>query len=194
MDAHGAEALTMRRLAEELGMSPMALYRYFPSKTKLMDAAIEIAAPEVELPEPGAGPWREQLAELARALFRAGVRHPSVARERFNRPLQTPGAMRVTDRAIALLLEAGLSRGEAVAAFKALLVHTLAAAAFAAAESRPEIRERAKERHASLSAAELPAMAAVGAELTAALGNDDAFELGLSALLGEVERRGRRNG
>ena len=192
MDAHGAEALTMRRLAEELGMSPMALYRYFPSKTELMDAAIEIAAPEVELPEPGAGPWREQLAHLARALFRAGVKHPSVALERFNRPLQTPGAMRVTDRAIALLLEAGLNRREAVAAFKALLGHTLAAAAFAAAESRPEVRERAKERHESLPAGELPAMAAVGDELTAALGSDDAFELGLEALLGEVERRGRR--
>jgi AcrR family transcriptional regulator len=30
MDAHGSEALTMRRLAEELGMGTMALYRYFP--------------------------------------------------------------------------------------------------------------------------------------------------------------------
>jgi AcrR family transcriptional regulator len=190
MDAHGAEALTMRRLAEELGMSPMALYRYFPSKTELMDAAIELAAPQVALPEPAGGPWREQLAELARALFRACVRHPSVALERFNRPLQTPAAMRVTDTTIALLLEAGLSRKEAVAAFKALLVHTLGAAAFAAAESRPEVRERAKERHASLPAEELPAMAAVAGELTAALGSDEAFELGLSALLDEIERRG----
>jgi TetR/AcrR family transcriptional regulator, tetracycline repressor protein len=189
MDAHGTEALTMRRLAQELGMSPMALYRYFPSKADLMDAAIEIAAPEVELPEPGAGLWRDQLSELARALFRAGVRHPSLARERFNRPLQTLGALRVTDRAMALLLEAGLSKRDAVAAFKALLVHTLAAAAFAAAESRPEVRERAKERHASLPAKELPSMASVAGELTAALGSDDAFELGLAALLDEIERR-----
>jgi TetR/AcrR family tetracycline transcriptional repressor len=192
MDSHGTEALTMRRLAEELGMSPMALYRYFPSKTDLMDAAIEIAAPEVQLPEPGRAPWREQLAELARALFGAGVMHPSVARERFNRPLQTPGAMRVTDGAIALLLEAGLSKRDAVAAFKALLVHTLAAAAFAAAESRPEVRESAKQRHASLPAEELPSMASVAGELTAALGGDEAFELGLAALLDEIERRGRR--
>lgn len=181
----------MRRLAEELGMSPMALYRYFPSKTDLMDAAIEIAAYEVRLPEP-AGPRREQLGELARALFRAGVRHPSVARERFNRPLQTPGAMRVTDRAIALLLEAGLSKRDAVAAFKALLAHTLAAAAFAAAESRPDVRRSAKKRHESLSADELPSMASVADELTAALGGDEAFELGLAALLDEIERRGGR--
>ena len=189
MDAHGTEALTMRRLADELEMAPMALYRYFPSKDELMDAAIELAAPEIELPKPGAGPWKEQLAELARALFRAGLRHPSVARERFNRPLQTQGALRITDSSIAVLLEAGLSKADSVAAFKALLVHTLGAAAFAAAESRSDVRERASERHASLPPEEVPAMAAVAGELTAALGGDQAFELGLAALLDGIERR-----
>ena len=179
----------MRRLAEELGMGTMALYRYFASKNDLMDAAVEGAAPEVDLPEPGAAPWKEQLAGLARALFQAGLRHPSVARERFERPLQSPGAMRVTDRAIALLLEAGLSKPEAVAAFKALLLHTLGAAAVAAAEARPEVRRRAGERHASLPADEVPAMAAVADELTAALGGDQAFELGLAALLDGIELR-----
>jgi AcrR family transcriptional regulator len=192
MDAHGTEALTMRRLAEELGMGTMALYRYFPSKNDLMDAAIDVAAPEVQLPEPGAAPWKEQLANLARALFDAGLRHPSVARERFERPLQSPRAMRVTDRAIALLLEAGLSKRDAVAAFKALLVHTLGAAAFAASESRPEVRQTASERHASLPAEEVPAMAAVATEFTAALGGDQAFELGLAALLDGIELRAAR--
>jgi AcrR family transcriptional regulator len=192
MDSHGAERLTMRGLAEELGMGTMALYRYFPSKNDLMDAAVEVAAPEVELPEPGAAPWKDQLAGLARALFQAGLRHPSVARERFDRPLQSPGAMRVTDRAIALLLEAGLSKRDAVAAFKALLVHTLGAAAFAASESRPEVKERASERHTSVPADEVPAMAAVANELTAALGGDQAFELGLTALLDGIEARAAR--
>lgn len=189
MDAHGTEALTMRRLAEELGMGTMALYRYFPSKNDLMDAAIDVAAPEVELPELGAAPWKEQLADLARALFHAGLRHPSVARERFDRPLQSPGAMRITDRAIALLLEAGLSKRDAVAAFKALLVLTLGAAAFAASESRPEVRQKAGERHSSTPAEELPAMSAVAGELTAALGGDQTFELGLQALLDGIELR-----
>jgi AcrR family transcriptional regulator len=194
MDAHGPEALTMRRLAEELGMGTMALYRYFPSKSDLVDAAIEVAAPEVELPQPGAGPWKEQLALLARALFDAGLRHPSVARERFDRPLQSPAAMRVTDRAIALLLDAGLSKRDAVAAFKALLVHTLGAAAFAASESRPEVRRKASERHASLPADEVPAMAAVAQELTDALGGAQAFELGIAALLDGIERRAGGDG
>jgi AcrR family transcriptional regulator len=189
MDAHGTEALTMRGLAEELGMGTMALYRYFPSKDALMDAAIDVAAPQIELPVPGAAPWKEQLADLARGLFDAALRHPSVARERFNRPLQSPAAMRITDRAMALLLEGGLSKREAVAAFKALLIHTLGAAAFATAEARSDVRENATERHASVPAEEAPAMAAVADELTAALGGDGAFRLGLAALLDGIELR-----
>jgi AcrR family transcriptional regulator len=191
MDAHGTEGLTMRGLAGELGMGTMALYRYFPSKNALMDAAIDVAAPQIELPVPGAGPWKEQLGDLARSLFDAALKHPSIARERFSRPLQSPGAMRVTDRAIALLLEAGLGKREAVAASKALLIHTLGAAAFATAEARPDVREAATERHASVSAQTAPAMAAVAGELTAALGGDDAFRLGLAALLDGIELRTR---
>jgi AcrR family transcriptional regulator len=189
MDARGTEALTMRKLAAELGMGTMALYRYFPSKNALIDAAIEIAAPEIELPEPDKVQWRQQLAALARALYRAGRRHPSLARERFDRPLQSPGAMRITDRVIALLLAAGLSKPDAVAAFKALLLQTLGAAALAASESRPEVREKAAERHAGVPADQLPAMATVADELTAALGGDQAFELGLLGLLDAIEQR-----
>jgi AcrR family transcriptional regulator len=189
MDAQGAGALTMRKLAAELGMGTMALYRYFPSKQELIDAAVEIAAPEIELPEPGAGAWRQQLAGMARALFHAGRRHPTLARARFDRPLQSPGAMRITDRAMALLLQAGLSKREAVAAFKALLIHTLGAAAAAASESRPEVRNSARDRHANLSADQVPAMATVAAELTAALGDEQAFEFGLTALLDAIEQR-----
>lgn len=182
----------MRRLAQELGIGTMTLYRYFPSKNDLLDAAIELAAPEIQLPPRGAGPWKEQLVVLARGLFQAGLRHPSLARERFNRPLQSPGAMRVTDRAIALLLDAGLTEADAVAAFKALLVHTLGAAVFAAAEQRPEARANASAGHARAPADEVPALAAVADELTAALGGDQAFELGLAALLDGIELRARR--
>jgi hypothetical protein len=68
----------------------------------------------------------------------------------------------------------------------------LGAAAFAASESRPEVRTAASERHASLPAEEVPAMAAVTGEFTAALGGDQAFELGLAALLDGIELHARR--
>jgi len=103
--------------------------------------------------------------------------------------MPTPRAMRVTASAIALLLEAGLSKADAVAAFNALLVHTFGAAAFAFAGSQPEVREHASERHASLPAGEVPSMAAIANELTAALGSEQTFELGFAALLDGIELR-----
>jgi AcrR family transcriptional regulator len=189
MDAHGTGGLTMRGLAEELGMGTMALYRYFPSKNALIDAAIDLAAPEIELPAPGSAPWRDQLRDLARALFDAGRRHPRLARERFNRPLQSQGAIRITNAAVALLLEAGLRKHDAVAAFKALLIHTLGAAAIAAAETHAEVRHYASQRHASVPSEEVPAMAVVAEELTDALGGNQAFEFGLTALLDQIAKR-----
>jgi hypothetical protein len=65
----------------------------------------------------------------------------------------------------------------------------LGSAAAAVAESRPQERHQAAARHASVAATELPAMAAVAAELTSALGGDQAFELGLAALLDGIEQR-----
>jgi len=189
LDAHDPAGLTMRRLAAELGMSTMALYRYFPHREALIDAAIEFAAPEVTLPEPGAAPWREQLADLARQLYRAGVRHPAIARERFSRPLQSPSAMKVTDRAIALLLLAGLPKRDAVAVFKTLLIHTFGAAAITAGESRAAVQRSASHGHQAVPADLFPAMADVAPELDAALGSDDAFEVGLVILIDGVERR-----
>jgi hypothetical protein len=142
----------------------------------------------VTLPEPGAAPWNEQLAHLARQLYEAGVRHPALARERFRRPLQSPSAMKVTDTAIALLLQAGLAKRDAVAAFKSLRIHTFGAAAITAGESSGAVRRSASHAHQAVPADLLPAMAHVAAELDAALGSDDAFELGLMILLDGVER------
>jgi AcrR family transcriptional regulator len=193
MDAHGTEGLTMRALAGQLGMGTMALYRYFPSKEALIDAAIDIAAPEIQLPVAGSAPWKDQLTDLARGIFDVAVAHPSVARERFQRPLQSAGALRVSDAAIALLLEAGLSSEDAVAAFKAILIHALGAAWFATSESRSDVRDTAAAPHAELSGDELPAMVAVGRELTAALGGPQAFEFGLEALLAGIERHASEN-
>lgn len=69
-------------------------------------------------------------------------------------------------------LQVGLRKHDAVAAFKALLVQSLGAAAIAAGETRAEVRYNASRRHASVLSDEVPAMAAVADELTDALGGN----------------------
>jgi hypothetical protein len=68
-----------------------------------------------------------------------------------------------------------------------LLIHTLGAAWFATSGARPDVRETANHRIATLSCDELPAMVAVRMQLTAALGGEQPFEFGLEALLGGIE-------
>jgi AcrR family transcriptional regulator len=76
-DAEGFEAVTMRRVAAELGAGTMTLYHYVRNKRELaalMDDAVmgELLVPEDELGDD----WREGLAQIARRTYRSFMRHP----------------------------------------------------------------------------------------------------------------------
>ena len=74
-DAEGARALTMRRVATELGSStPMSLYRYVGSKDGLVDLMIDAVYGEVGLPERPSGDWRADLEPLTRRTW-AVIQH-----------------------------------------------------------------------------------------------------------------------
>ncbi|MGW0200541.1 TetR/AcrR family transcriptional regulator [Nonomuraea sp. NPDC003201] len=63
-DAEGLDAITMRRLATELGVAPMAAYRYVSGKDELLELMADHVYGELELPGETAG-WRETLREIA---------------------------------------------------------------------------------------------------------------------------------
>jgi AcrR family transcriptional regulator len=76
-DEEGFEAVTMRRVATELGAGTMTLYHYVKNKRELaalMDDAVmgELLVPEDELGDD----WREGLAQIARRTYRSFMRHP----------------------------------------------------------------------------------------------------------------------
>ncbi len=80
VDDEGIDALTMRRLASELGVNPMSIYHHLPNKAAVLAGLAELVFAGLELPDPGnAVPWQEQLKDAARA-FRAALRaHPNLA-------------------------------------------------------------------------------------------------------------------
>jgi len=59
-DAGGLEALSMRKLADELGVAPMALYRHVANKDDLIDGMVDIVFSEVGLPASGAD-WKSAM-------------------------------------------------------------------------------------------------------------------------------------
>jgi len=75
IDQQGLEAFTMRRLAQELGVDPMALYRHFENKDALLDSVAEMLWAEVELPGSEAG-WEALLRSLATSLRALAHTHP----------------------------------------------------------------------------------------------------------------------
>ncbi|MBB4689447.1 TetR/AcrR family transcriptional regulator [Amycolatopsis jiangsuensis] len=94
-DVGGADALTMRAVAKELGAgTPMSLYRYVYSKDGLVDLMLDLANAEVSTPEVPGADWRAELTTLALEMWEMTKRHPWFARLVHQRPPAGPHASR----------------------------------------------------------------------------------------------------
>ena len=110
-DADGRAALSMRRLAAEVGVGPMALYRHVPDKDELLRLMADAAFGEEALPEPGPAGWRARLELGARVQWRAYRRHPWLAPILLNslvRPPVVASALRHVDWSLRALADSGL--------------------------------------------------------------------------------------
>ena len=74
-DKRGIEALSMRKLAEELGVEAMSLYHYVSNKDELLDGITDIVASEIEAP-PARGDWKSAVRTSAISFHDALARHP----------------------------------------------------------------------------------------------------------------------
>src|SRR4051794_2050186 len=74
-DEHGLEAVSMRRVAGELGVKAMSLYNHIAAKNDLLDGMLERVLGEVTLPVAG-GEWEAELRRCAMSLHDAIRRHP----------------------------------------------------------------------------------------------------------------------
>ncbi len=108
-DAEGLDAVTIRRVAQQHDVTPMALYRHFPDKEGLLDAVAEQLLSDVWLPEPDDRPWHAQMDDVLSGLL-AGLRpHPNAAAVLLNRVMGSEPGLALTERVLALLDEAGMS-------------------------------------------------------------------------------------
>lgn len=107
-DAEGLAALSMRRVATELGGAPMSLYRHVSDKDELLLKMMDAAISEVVLPEPPQE-WRAGLEVGARVLWAGFRRHPWLpAALSLTRPQLLPGALAYSEWALGVVSRAGL--------------------------------------------------------------------------------------
>jgi DNA-binding transcriptional regulator YhcF (GntR family) len=109
-DAEGLGAVSMRRLAAELGAGPMSLYRHVANKDELVTDMADHVFGEPELPDPGPEGWRPKLELVAREQWRLCRAHLWLPRAvSFTRPLLAPNVMGHTEWTMRALDGLGLS-------------------------------------------------------------------------------------
>jgi AcrR family transcriptional regulator len=107
-DRDGLEALSMRKLGQELGVDAMAIYRHVQGKDDLLDGVAELVVGKIERPI-GADDWKAALRELAMAARRVMLRHPWARRVLEERGTSGPASLAHIEAVLATLLAAGFS-------------------------------------------------------------------------------------
>jgi AcrR family transcriptional regulator len=107
-DARGAQELTMRKLAQELGVEAMSLYNHVANKDDLLDGMVDIVFGEIEAPAPGKD-WKAELRRRAVSTRDALNRHRWAIGEMEGRTTHGPNNLRLHDAVLGCLREAGFS-------------------------------------------------------------------------------------
>jgi AcrR family transcriptional regulator len=188
VDREGLEALSMRRLADALGVGTMTLYGYVRSKDEVIDAIIDVA---VALAEPAVlrGTWRDQLAALMRTRRRNLNAHPALVAIRFTRPIVRPEALRFGEAGMRILTSAGFDAEEAARAFRLLYTFVFGYAGLSPDATTEQARRQVAVAVAGLPPDEYRALMGAAPEFSAATAGDEAFEYGLELILDGLEAR-----
>ncbi|HEX9121801.1 MAG TPA: TetR/AcrR family transcriptional regulator C-terminal domain-containing protein [Actinomycetota bacterium] len=107
-DAGGVESLSMRRLAHELEVVPMALYKHVANKDELLGGMIDVVVEEIDPPAVGAE-WKTAIRERILSARRALLRHPWASRVMESRTEPTPTVLAYMDSMIGMFLAGGFS-------------------------------------------------------------------------------------
>ncbi|GAA2466296.1 TetR/AcrR family transcriptional regulator [Agromyces soli] len=142
LEEKGFAAVSVRAVAAALGLTPTALYTYFPSKGALQAAMIEqlLAGVAEAVPDAGAEPaWRERIHAIAAALRGRIVGHAGSIALLTSGPLDGDRSRDVAEALISAFAEAGLGADEAARAGHAVRAQVIGAAALDdAAAATPE--------------------------------------------------------
>src|SRR5690554_3832467 len=197
-DAEGLEALSMRRVARELGVGTMSLYRYVPGKAELLDLMLEkVSDPAEEVAQARGRDWRGVLEVGARAAYRSYLEHPWLLQVvNLSRPVFGPNILAGVDYRVAGLAGTGLSDRE-----KVMAISVIDGYCIGAARSHVQYLNAARETgitdeeywqaqlpvlEQAMASGRFPALAALAEDAWTA-GWEETFEFGLQRLLDGLE-------
>jgi len=123
VEREGYAALTMRRVASDLGTGPASLYAHVVNKEDLDELLIGRLCAAIELPEPDPATWRQQIISVCTQLRDQYLRYPGISRASFAAAPSNLDTLRVSEGMLAILLAGGIGPQAAAWATDALLLY-----------------------------------------------------------------------
>ena len=151
LDRLGGHGFSMRALAEALGVAPMTIYGYVPTKAQLLEEVVGSVIDGIGLPDAEAPRWQDELRRYALEAWDAQVPHPWIAaflaeQRLIERPNQRIARIALVDLFKRAGADDSASR-EAVAVFFSYMIGSLVQVAPAVADHGPTARSRALFEH-----------------------------------------------
>ena len=111
-DRDGIDSISMRKLAQELGVEAMSLYTHVRNKDDLLDGMVDAVIGQIPISADGAG-WKASLRQMALAARSVILRHPWAARTIETRSAPGPAALRYINAVLGIFREGGFSIAQA---------------------------------------------------------------------------------
>jgi AcrR family transcriptional regulator len=195
VEEHGLDALTMRRVASDLHVTPMSLYNHVADKSELVDLMVDLILGDVvSIGLDSDSPWTEQLRTICRRTHETWRAHPGLARVYSSGVTIGPNGLANIERVIRILRAAGFSDQDAADGFFLMYRYMVASLLMGRTlpvrtKDRPKRsdgsgQDRIEKYFSALPSDQIPNTAAV-----AALLSGDDFEFGLNVMMTGLEAR-----
>jgi AcrR family transcriptional regulator len=183
----GSDKLSMRKLAAELGVTPMAIYHHVANKEALLDRIVDAVLATVPMPPPNPERWQAQLKEVALTSFQRLNAYPDLSRIVTSR-LGSKSGQALARYGIALLIGAGFDEREAALATATFYTYMFGVYA-AVAKAHTALAKRGRKRlAASRESSASPEIAAVGRRMRE-LRVEESLDYGIDAVLAGIALR-----
>jgi TetR/AcrR family tetracycline transcriptional repressor len=192
-DEAGLDALTIRKLAQELGVTPMALYWHFRSKDELLDGMAERIWSEIDVDVDDAASWPDQLRGLLESLLQVLRAHPAAPALLLHKEAQNEFFLRATETTLEVLRSAGFDPRYASEIARSVLwtgitlVMSEPGITSLDADDRTELQRRKQVVFATLPTVRYPRLVECAAPMTACDDPDFHYELGVDVFIAGVQ-------
>ena len=132
VDERGLDGLSMRRLAEEVGVEAASLYHHVPNKEALLDAVLSRVRSEIRVPDPLPEDWRDLIEAIFDEYRRVLAAHPALI------PLAGKRVETDPDSGLVFLTQMGFSENDAVELWQSLIAFVVGFSMFSSAYARSD--------------------------------------------------------